>query len=189
MAKIKRRKKNKFLFSSKTSRPAKRRDIKGTLVNSAIVILSLLLVAFIFSFSNRQVQTGVPIEITFPSLPDTPKLAVEIYEQNPILDIEVEILNGCGIPGLAGKVSDYLRSQQMDVVRSENADHYNYEQTMLILRNENFKGLQKVAHSFGIDEKDNARVKHIPDNKLSVDITVIIGSDFATIKPLVNYLK
>ena len=159
------------------------------LVNSAIAILSLLLLAFIFSFSNRQIQTGVPIEITFPSLPDTPKLAIEIYEENPILDIEVEILNGCGVPGLAEKVSNYLRSQKMDVVRSDNADHYNYDQTILILRNENFEGLKKVSQSFGINEQDELRIKHIPDEKLSVDITVIIGSDFATIKPLVDYLK
>ena len=159
------------------------------LVNSAIAILSLLLLAFIFSFSNRQIQTGVPIEITFPSLPDTPKLAIEIYEENPILDIEVEILNGCGVPGLAEKVSNYLRSQQMDVVRSDNADHYNYDQTILILRNENFEGLKKVSQSFGINEQDELRIKHIPDEKLSVDITVIIGSDFSTIKPLVDYLK
>ena len=159
------------------------------LVNSAIAILSLLLLAFIFSFSNRQIQTGVPIEITFPSLPDTPKLAIEIYEENPILDIEVEILNGCGVPGLAEKVSNYLRSQQMDVVRSDNADHYNYDQTILILRNENLEGLKKVSQSFGINEQDELRIKHIPDEKLSVDITVIIGSDFATIKPLVEYLK
>ena len=159
------------------------------LVNSAIAILSLLLLAFIFSFSNRQIQTGVPIEITFPSLPDTPKLAIEIYEENPILDIEVEILNGCGVPGLAEKVSNYLRSQQMDVVRSDNADHYNYDQTILILRNENLEGLKKVSQSFGINEQDELRIKHIPDEKLSVDITVIIGSDFATINPLVDYLK
>ena len=189
MARTKRRKNNKFFFSSKSSRPAKRRDIKGSLINSAIVILSLLLVAFIFSFSNRQIQTGIPIEITFPSLPETPKLAVAIYEQKPILDIEVEILNGCGVPGLAGKISDYLRSQQMDVVRSENADHYNYDQTILILRNENSDGLKIIAKSFGIDIKDENRIKHIPDDQLNVDITVIIGSDFATIKPLVDYLK
>jgi len=189
LARTKRRKNNKFFFSSKSSRPAKRRDIKGSLINSAIVILSLLLVAFIFSFSNRQIQTGIPIEITFPSLPETPKLAVAIYEQKPILDIEVEILNGCGVPGLAGKISDYLRSQQMDVVRSENADHYNYDQTILILRNENSDGLKIIAKSFGIDIKDENRIKHIPDDQLNVDITVIIGSDFATIKPLVDYLK
>jgi hypothetical protein len=189
LARIKRRKQNKYLFSSKSSRPNKRRDIKGSLINSAIVILSLLLIAFIFSFSNRQIQSGVPIEITFPSLPETPQLAVAIYEQNPVLDIEVEILNGGGVPGVAGKITNYLRSQQMDVVRSENADHYNYDQTILILRNENSDGLKKIAKSFGIDIDDETRIKHIPDDQLNVDITVIIGSDFATIKPLEDYLK
>ena len=54
------------------------------LVNSGIAVMSLLLVAFIFSFSERQVQSGVPIEVKFPSMPDTPKLATEIYESNPL---------------------------------------------------------------------------------------------------------
>lgn len=189
MAKYNRRKKNKFLFSSKKSSPSKRRDLRGSLVNSAIVVLSLLLIAFIFSFSNRQVQSGIPIEITFPEFPQTPQLAADIYEQKPVLDIEVEILNGCGVVGLAGKVSDYLRSKQMDVVRSENADHYNYENTMIILRNENLEALHKVAASLGMKETDDVHIKHIPDEQLSVDITVILGSDFETIKPLVDYLN
>ena len=57
------------------------------------------------------------------------------------------------------------------------------------LRNENSDGLKIIAKSFGIDIKDENRIKHIPDDQLNVDITVIIGSDFATIKPLVDYLK
>ena len=79
------------------------------LVNSGIAVMSLLLVEFIFSFSERQVQSGVPIEVKFPSMPDTPKLATEIYESNPLLDIQVEILNGCGTPGIAAKFSELLR--------------------------------------------------------------------------------
>ncbi len=189
MAKIKRRKKNSLLFDSRISRPKKRKDIQGTIVNSAIVILSLLLVAFIFSFSNRQVQNGVPIEVTFPAIQDTPKLAVEIYEQNPIMDIEVEVLNGCGIPGMAGKVSDFLRAKQFDVVRSENADHYNYDQTLIILRNENFDGLKKIADLFAMDEKKDPRVKHLPDDQLKVDITIILGKDISKIKPFVEFIQ
>ncbi len=45
------------------------------LVNTGIAVMSLLLVAFIFSFSGRQTQSGVPIEIKFPALPATPKPA------------------------------------------------------------------------------------------------------------------
>ena len=82
MAKLKRRKSSK-LFSRppKKSRGGKQRM---GLVNTGIAVMSLLLVAFIFSFSGRQTQSGVPIEIKFPALPDTPKLALDIYEENPV---------------------------------------------------------------------------------------------------------
>ena len=132
----------KFKFFSTSSRkksPAGKAQKMG-LVNSAIAILSLLLVAFIFSFSNRQTQSGVPIEVTFPTMSDAPKLATEIYKANPVMDIQIEILNGCGEPGLAAKFSDLLRNIRVDVVRSENADHFDYEKTMLIQRNENIMG-------------------------------------------------
>ena len=78
------------------------------IVNAGIGVMSVLLFAFIFSFSNRQTQTGVPIKaVTFPSSNETPKLATEIYEANPVLDIEIEILNGCGEPGVAARFSDF----------------------------------------------------------------------------------
>ena len=67
-----------FSTSSRKKSPASKAQKMG-LVNSAIAILSLLLVAFIFSFSNRQTQSGVPIEVTFPTMSDAPKLATEIF--------------------------------------------------------------------------------------------------------------
>ena len=129
MAKLKRRK-SANLFS--TPRKKSRGNAQRTgLINTAIAVMSLLLVAFIFSFSGRQTQGGVPIEVKFPSLSDTPKLATEIYDANPLMDVEIEILNGCGEPGLAAKFSQLLRNERVDVVRSENADHFEYEKTIL----------------------------------------------------------
>ena len=117
------------------------------LVNSGIAVMSLLLVAFIFSFSDRQTQTGVPIQVKFPTMPDTPKLATELYAADPVLDIQIEILNGCGTPGIAAKFSQFLREKRVDVVRSENADHFEYEKTILIQRTENVNGMQHVAEA------------------------------------------
>ena len=77
MAKIKRRKSSK-LFSSPRKKTRGSKFNQMGLVNSGIAVMSLLLVAFIFSFSERQVQSGVPIEVKFPSMPNTPKLATEI---------------------------------------------------------------------------------------------------------------
>ena len=182
------RKKSSFFNKKKKSKKGSRKDFQGSMINSAIVVLSLLLVAFIFSFTTKQTHNGVPIEFTFPDIPNQPRLAVEIYEKKPIMDIEVEILNGCGVLGLASKVSDLLRDNNIDVVRSENADNFNYTQTMLILRNENLEELNYVAKSLGLNPTEDPRVIHQPDESLSVDLTLILGKDFSSIKSIQAYM-
>ncbi len=187
MAKLKRRKSSKlFSRSRKKSRGGKQRM---GLVNTGIAVLSLLLVAFIFSFSGRQTQRGIPIEVKFPSLPDTPQLAIDIYEENPVFEIEIEILNGCGEPGLAAKFSDLLRKKQVDVVRSENADHFEYEKTILIQRNENVEGMKYVAAALGFDIENNEHIVTSVDPNIDVDLTLIIGKDYQTISSIQSYLN
>ena len=186
MAKIKRRNSSK-LFSSPRKKTRGSKFNQMGLVNSGIAVMSLLLVAFIFSFSERQVQSGVQIEVKFPSMPNTPKLATEIYESNPLLDIQVEILNGCGTPGIAAKFSELLRDKRVDVVRSENADHFEYEKTILIQRNENINGMKHVAQVLGFKIDNSEKVITSIDPNLDVDLTLIIGKDFPSIPSIKFY--
>ena len=167
------------------------RSIQSTIINSAIGVLSLFLVAFIFSFSKKHTGTGVTIEsiqMTFPNLPEQTKLAAEVFEENQILDVQVEVLNGCGTNGLAGHAATFLHSHQIDVVRSTDAKNYNYGRTLLISRTEHYAGLKEVASSLGFDVKDRTRVLIQPDASTSVDVTLILGKDYTTIKPLVEYI-
>ena len=157
------------------------------LVNSGIAVMSLLLVAFIFSFSDRQTQTGVPIQVKFPTMSDTPKLATELYAADPVLDIQIEILNGCGTPGIAAKFSQFLREKRVDVVRSENADHFEYEKTILIQRTENVDGMQRVAEALKFDIKNPDQVITSVDPNLDVDLTLIIGKDYNSISAIKSY--
>ena len=157
------------------------------LVNSGIAVMSLLLVAFIFSFSDRQTQTGVPIQVKFPTMPETPKLATELYAADPVLDIQIEILNGCGTPGIAAKFSQFLREKRVDVVRSENADHFEYEKTILIQRTENVDGMQRVAEALKFDIKNPDQVITSVDPNLDVDLTLIIGKDYNSISAIKSY--
>ena len=160
------------------------------IINAGIAVMSVLLFAFIFSFSNRQTQTGVPIKaVTFPSSNETPKLATEIYEANPFLDIEVEILNGCGEPGIAATFSEFLRVKRVDVDRSENADNFDYENTVLIQRNEKTSGLKYVADALNFDIKNYKQVITSIDPNSDVDITLVIGKDFNSINSIKSYLK
>ncbi len=157
------------------------------LINSGIAVMSLLLVAFIFSFSDRQTQTGVPIQVKFPTMPDTPKLATELYAADPVLDIQIEILNGCGTPGIAAKFSQFLSEKRVDVVRSENADHFEYEKTILIQRTENVNGMQHVAEALKFDIKNPDQVITSVDPNLDVDLTLIIGKDYNSISAIKSY--
>ena len=185
MAKLKRRKLTK-LFSTPRKKSRGKAQRTG-LINTAIAVMSLLLVAFIFSFSGKQTQSGVPIEVRFPSPSDTPKLATEIYEANPLMDVEIEILNGCGDPGLAAKFSQLLRNERVDVVRSENADHFEYEKTILIQRNENINGMKPVAKALGLNIENSEKVITSIDPNLDVDLTLIIGKDYSSIPSIKFY--
>jgi|TARA_B100001750_G_scaffold38474_1_gene27855 hypothetical protein len=187
VAKLKRRKSAK-LFSTPRKKSSGKAQRTG-LINTAIAVMSLLLVAFIFSFSGKQTQSGVPIEVQFPSPSDTPKLATEIYEANPLMDVEIEILNGCGEPGLAAKFSQLLRTERVDVVRSENADHFEYDKTILIQRNENVEGMKYVAAVLDFDINNTEKVMMSVDPNVDVDLTLIIGKDYSSISSIQSYLN
>ena len=183
MAKYSSSKSSRFNLNRKKKSNTKKAKQMG-IVNAGIGV------AFIFSFSNRQTQTAVPIKaVTFPTSDEAPKLATEIYEANPVLDIEVEILNGCGEPGVAAKFSEFLRDKRVDVVRSENADNFDYSTTILILRNENTEGLKYVADALKFDTRNSNQVMISIDPESDVDVTLIIGKDFNSITTVKSFLK
>lgn len=156
--------------------------------NILIVVLAIVVVGFIYSFAQKSWTTGVAIQS--PQLNNVQKtqLAIDIYEANPILDIKVEVLNGCGEKGLAAKISDFLRIEHIDVVRSENADNFDYERTILIQRSDNLFNLKTTAKALNFDINDEARVIIRPSSTADVDLTLILGKDYRSVKPIRIYL-
>jgi len=182
----KRKKKRPFFSSGKKSK--KRSNPQGTILNSAIGVVGILLVAFIFSFTQNVSKKGIPIEVEFPKMPERPMLAVDVYQESPIEDIKVEILNGMGEKGIANKLAIYLRRHNLDVLKADNADHHNYPNTLIIQRNENLKSLKKVADAFGINYKDSGRIHIEPDESTGVDVTIILGKDIKTFSSITDFL-
>jgi hypothetical protein len=105
------------------------------------------------------------------------------------MDVEIEILNGCGEPGLAAKFSQLLRTERVDVVRSENADHFEYDKTILIQRNENVEGMKYVAAVLDFDINNTEKVMMSVDPNVDVDLTLIIGKDYLSISSIQSYLN
>ena len=159
------------------------------ILNGAIGIIGVLLLGFIISFSRNASYNGIPVDVTFPEIEDQPSLAIHVFDKNPIQDIKIEVLNGCGIKGLAAKTAEFLRLKQLDVVRSDDADHHNYPRTVIIQRNENIESLKHVSDSFGVLINDESRIKIVPDETLGVDVTVILGKDYESFPEFNSFLS
>jgi len=158
------------------------------LYNILIVFFAIIIVGFIYSFAKKTFSDGV--DIPKPNLSNEQKnqFATDLYEANPISDITIEILNGCGEKGIAAKTSDFLRLEHIDVIRSENADNFDYDNTILIQHSDDLYNVKTVAKIMEFDLNSSDRVLFLPDSDADVDLTLIIGSDYRTVKPLRLYL-
>ena len=81
-----------------------------------------------------------------------------------------------------------LRNNNIDVLNSDDADHYNYTHTLIISRKGNIQILKEVSSLLEIDIKDKNHVLNNPVSDSDVDLTVIIGSDYTSIKPVMEFL-
>ena len=98
----------------------------------------------------------------------------------------VEVLNGTGVTGLAGRTAELLRSFGYDVISISNADHADYEKTEIIDRS----GYEDVTKTFaGVIRCTNIRqekpLEENPEGEFTIqnfeyrsDFTLIIGRDF-----------
>ncbi len=176
---------NKPFRRKKNSHP-----YKNLPLDIAIGVAGILLLGFIYSLSQNTMHTGVPIKVSFPDIDEPKMLAKELYSKDPIKDIKVEILNGCGIKGIAGKTSEYLRSKyRIDVVRSDNADRYDYSKTTIIGRNEDLNKILSVSEAFGLSINNTDHIQHVPDETLGVDVTIILGKDINSFQTISQYIS
>lgn len=107
--------------------------------------------------------------------------ADSFLEDSTMARIQVEVLNGCGVSGIAEKLTDYLRSNNIDVVNLGNYRSFEIENSIIIGRNEKIQNAEKVAAIVGLD-KQNIIQQINPDYLL--DVTFIIGKDYRDLIPL-----
>jgi hypothetical protein len=88
--------------------------------------------------------------------------------------LQVQVLNGSGVPELAQQASQKLRDHGLDVVSIGNADSQGYRQTLVLLRRGHMGKARQVAGVLGHGE-----VLEQLDPTLLVDVTVVLGRDYA----------
>jgi hypothetical protein len=94
--------------------------------------------------------------------------------------IQVDVLNGCGVGGVADRFTDFLRSKNIDVVGIKNYISFDVDETMVIDRTGNEANAKKVADLLGI-KKDNIITQLNKD--YFIDVSIIVGRDYFNLTP------
>ena len=135
-------------------------------LNSAIGFLGILLFVLIVALGTRLLY---------------PRVVSERASHDPALVsnvIQLEVLNGCGIPGIASRFTGTLRQYGFDVVETGNFDHYNLTKSLVISRSGEMENAYRVARALGISDDQILR-EESPDFYL--DVTLVIGSDYESL--------
>jgi len=90
--------------------------------------------------------------------------------------IRVQILNGCGVPGIARKAQDWLVRNGYDVRDVGNADRQDYVQCKVIDRGGNLTAARDLADVLKIDQARVVKLSGSPSPK--IDVTVVLGRDY-----------
>lgn len=145
---------------------SKEENPRPLLLNSVIGFLSVLLIILIIALFSRILYPRVVAD----RVKEDPALISEV--------IQLEVLNGCGVAGIATRYTDRLREYGFDVVETGNYDHFDVSETFVISRNGQMENAFRVANALGISREQVLR-EQSPDFYL--DVTLIIGSDFETL--------
>jgi hypothetical protein len=122
----------------------------------------LCLIAAITGFAIfKGITIRQPVPIKSRASPDIPYIG------------RIQILNGCGSSGAAHLMADYLRKMHFDVKNIDNADSWNYQETLVISRMNDTIIVQQVA-----DALSTHKTVLIRNQENLYDVTVIVGNDY-----------
>ena len=144
---------------------------KNLLLNVSLLLGSALFVGLIYAFA-----VGTLLPSDEPSAP---------ADEHPARTasggiIQVAVRNGCGVAGVAGKTTLFLRRKGFDVVEVGNYNSFDQQHSVVIDRVGNMKAARKVAAALGIPME---RVKEQIRLDYYLDASVIIGHDYTSLKP------
>ena len=141
------------------------------MLNVGLVVVLVLASALIYAFATR---------VTTP-MPDPRRM-----EANPDLlgdFIQLQVLNGTEVAGAAAQLTEHLTDLGFDVIEVETHTDQTIPKTVILDRVGNFGAAQQVALAIGVTD-DRISEELRPD--YFFDATIIIGADYASIKPFVD---
>lgn len=137
------------------------------LLKASIVLCSLLSVFMLLSFILR-----------LNSTPMNTKLSANTESRGFNKNIQLNVLNASGVPGIASKTRNHLRQLGFDVVEIGNYDIL-VDSTIIIDRLGDRTSSYKLSKAIGLDE---SKIETVIDSSLYLRATLILGKDFSTLR-------
>lgn len=91
--------------------------------------------------------------------------------------LRVQVLNGCGIPGAAGRATEMIRDAAVKLDSPANADSYDYERTIIEYRQGTKQAAQRLARRLGVKRPQLKQVSRASGE--GPDLTITLGHDFS----------
>jgi hypothetical protein len=159
------------------TRKEKKKKFKERFENFRLTLAIFLLIGvnmiFIFSFGFRACSTEGTTNSFKPA--DSKILPIETPEKI----LKVEVLNGCGVPDVAKKLTDFLRQKNIDVVYFGNYEKMDLSETLLIDRKDySLSNAKIIGKIIGIENRMFPQIS--PQRQL--DVTIIIGKNYSQLK-------
>ena len=107
----------------------------------------------------------------------------EVALKTPQLErpIRVEVLNGCGAPKAAARLTRKARDLGIDVIHEGDAESFNFLETIILDRRGDMSKALQVAMILGVP---NYAQQIVVDSYRLADVSVIIGHDHKELKLL-----
>jgi hypothetical protein len=137
-------------------------------LNISIFFLGAIILFMIYSLYVK--LTGTDSEIL---ISENSQIASDI--------IQADVLNGCGVGGIADRFTDFLRNNKVDVVYSGNYIRFDMDETLVIDRTGNKANALKVAEILGVSK---GNVIQQLNKEYLLDVSIVIGRDYYTLLPL-----
>lgn len=158
-------------FNTKKKKSSNPAGIKSSTLNLLLNVFIFLLTAVIF-----YMLYSIYIKLT-----NNPEAIEEQTNEQTASDIiQVEVLNGCGVGGVGDRFTDFLRSNNFDVVNIGNYISFDVDESLVIDRTGNMANAYKAAKILGIK---NENVIQQLNKDYFLDVSIVIGRDYFNLAP------
>jgi hypothetical protein len=118
------------------------------------------------------VLLGVALQPQWESSAEIPRLELAAAPEG---SFRIAVLNGCGDPHVAARMTRKARARGIDVIHEGNASSFNFLESIVIDRTGDLERARGVARTLGIPHT----IQQISDDAYRLEeVTVIVGRDY-----------